>query len=420
MKKRIYLLLLSLISVFINQGLAQDWELAYGQEWDTRDLRVISDTLYFTRNVPTGPTTYVNYLYRSVTPGVILDSAKTIDGVYGCYDYNRHKGNEYIVSYTPFAAQNGFRKKNQENGQWIRKSSKSSYLLDKINDKIYVNDRYTIEVSEDAGETFSPFWSTNGTISLVGFDKNNDIYVSLRISDADSTGLWKVSNNGQTKTRVWNTTALFPYNGGLVHGNGSRIYIHSEDNKIAYSDNGTDWTLVTIPSSAFDYGGYFASSVFQLESGELLISLTTYQGGSGRTELAYKAGANVSNFVLYSDGLPQTTQLSSLTYWKGHVYAKSLVGMYRTVAGGNVTGLSGRSGNELQLNIYPNPVSDVLKISSGVSALGKTYAIIDYAGRSVEQGIITSELVEVQLADLQPGYYFVKVGETVKSFILAR
>lgn len=420
MKRSFTIFLLSFISVFINQGIAQDWELAYGQEWDTRDLRVINDTLYFTRNVPTSATTYVNYLYRSVIPGVILDSAKTIDGVYGCYDYNRHKGNEYLVSTAPFAAQNGFRKKNQENGQWIRKSSRSSYLLDKINDKIYINNSSVIEVSEDAGETFSRFWSTDGTISLVGFDKNNNMYVSLRISDADSTGLWKISDNGQTKTRIWATTVLFPYNGGLVHGNGSRIYIYDENSRVAYSDNGTDWTMVTIPSSTFNYGGYFVSSLCQLESGEVLLTTTTHQGGSGKTELAYKANADITNLALFNDGLPQTTQLSSLTYWKGYVYAKTLKGIYRTMVDGNVTNLSARSGNELHLNIYPNPVSDVMKIASGETVVGKTYAIMDYTGRTVEQGIITSELFEVRLTDIQPGHYLVKVGETVKSFVIAR
>jgi hypothetical protein len=419
MKKCFTLFLLSFI--LINQSIAQDWELAYEHAWDTRDIKVINDTLYFTRNVPTGSTTYVNYLYRSVTPGVILDSSKTIDGVYGCDNYDRHKGNEYIISYTPFAAQNGFRKKNQSNGQWIRKSAKGNYLLDKINDKVYISDRYTIEVSEDAGETFSHFWSTTGTISLVGFDKNNDMYVSLKTADTDSVGLWKVSDNGQIRTRVWATTSVFPHTGALVQGTENRIYVYDESNKIAYTDDGTNWTLVTIPSSTFDYGGYFASSIFQLKSGELIISLTTYQGGTGKTELVYKADADVNNFTLYSNGIPQTTQFHSLTYWKGYLYAKSLKGMYRMSIDGGTTNLFAKSGNNIHLNIYPNPASDVLKVTSGESIVGKTYVVTDCAGRSIEQGIITNELFELRLNNLHPGLYQLKVGEaTAEPFILMR
>ncbi|MCR6641888.1 MAG: T9SS type A sorting domain-containing protein [Sporocytophaga sp.] len=423
MTKRFTLLLLSMTFV-LNYGLAQTWEIAYNQPWDTRDLRVINDTLYFTRNVPTGATTYVNYLYRSVVPGVILDSSKTIDGIYGSYDYSRHNGNEYISIYAPFAGTNGFYKKNQANGMWIRKNSKGNYLLDKQNHKIYVGaSSSNIVVSSDAGETFTPYWATSGSISLVGFDKENNLYISLKISKSDSTGLWKVSNNGQTKTQVWSQGyTISPYTNSLIHGNDKRLYIIDENSNVAYSENGgSSWTVVNIPSSTLNYGGYFTSSLHQLENGELLISIATYSGGSGRTELVYKAKSNLSDLSLYSDGLPQSTQSFSLTYWKGYVYVRTLNGMYRTkVDDGDYTSIANVSKNSLNLNLYPNPASDVLLISSAASIVGESYAIVDYTGKIVDHGVVDSDIFELQLTNLKAGLYFLKVGEnTFKSFVIS-
>ncbi len=421
MNKRFTLLLLSM-TFALNYGMAQTWEIAYNQPWDARDLRVINDTLYFTRNVPTGATTYVNYLYRSVVPGVILDSSKTIDGIYGSYDYNRHKGNEYISIYAPFANTNGFYKKNQANGMWIRKHAKGDYLLDKKNDKIYLANSFSsIVVSIDAGESFTPYWSTSGSINLVGIDKENNLYISLKISSSDSTGLWKVSNNGQAKTQVWSKNyTISPYTNYLIQGNDNNLFILDETNIAYSSDNGDTWSVTKVPSSTFNYGGYGISSLHQLPDGDLLVAIAA-NSGANRSELIYKGSSNGTGLSLNSDGLPQSRQAYSLTYWKGHVYVRTLNGMYRTkVDDGDYTSIANASKNSLNLNLYPNPASDVLLISSAASIVGKSYAIVDYTGMVVDQGVVDSEIFELQLTNLKAGLYFLKVGEnTFKSFVIS-
>jgi hypothetical protein len=420
MKKRFTLLFLS-ITLIIKFGWAQTWEIVYDQPWDTRILQVINDTLYFSRNIPTSATTYVNYLYRSVEPGVILDSSKTIDGIYGSHDYERHKGEEYICIYAPFAAHSGFYKKNQANGMWIRKHSKANYLLDKVNDKIYLGESFSsIVVSSDGGETFTPYWSTNGSISLIGFDKDYNLYVSLKISKSDSTGLWKVSNNGQTITQVWSANyTISPYTNNLIQGTGNRLYIMDETN-IAYSDNGESWNVTKVPSSTFNYGGYGISALCQLSGGDLLVAIAA-NGGSARSELVYKGASDGTSLSLYSDGLPESMQSYSLTYWKGYVYVRTLKGIYRTKVDGTYTGIANASKKSLNINLFPNPASDVLSVVSAEPIAGEAYVVMDYSGRVVEQGTIESDLFQLKLTNLKAGLYLLKVGsQTNKPFVVSK
>ncbi|GAL87116.1 hypothetical protein MYP_4346 [Sporocytophaga myxococcoides] len=83
------------------------------------------------------------------------------------------------------------------------------------------------------------------------------------------------------------------------------------------------------------------------------------------------------------------------------------------------TSISNASKNSLNLNLYPNPASDVLLISSAVSLVRESYAIVDYAGRIIDKGIIDNDMFELQLTGLKPGLYLIKIGEkTVKPFVI--
>lgn len=76
--------------------------------------------------------------------------------------------------------------------------------------------------------------------------------------------------------------------------------------------------------------------------------------------------------------------------------------------------LGGVTEQELHvLNIYPNPVQDVLNLSFSESALD---AKILNAYGSVVKEFQTSQEMQLDLRDLSPGLFFIQVGDEVKSF----
>jgi hypothetical protein len=54
---------------------------------------------------------------------------------------------------------------------------------------------------------------------------------------------------------------------------------------------------------------------------------------------------------------------------------------------------------------YPNPCMDILTISSDASAMGKTYFILDAAGRTICSGQVGAAQFLVDVSNLSPGLY---------------
>ena len=63
--------------------------------------------------------------------------------------------------------------------------------------------------------------------------------------------------------------------------------------------------------------------------------------------------------------------------------------------------------------IFPNPSSDIVNIEVSKALLGGEYKIIDYGGRSVNEGIITSSILQIDVTKEARGSYYllVKNGE---------
>ena len=91
----------------------------------------------------------------------------------------------------------------------------------------------------------------------------------------------------------------------------------------------------------------------------------------------------------------------------------------------SMLGLDGLSGLNAQVNLYPNPVADVLNISIQTEGLASsTIEIFDVSGKVISvinQGLNESHKVEYPTADLAEGLYYVKVtmnnSSVVKKFI---
>ncbi len=403
--------LLVILTATVQLAFAQNWELFYGDSLDTRELSVIDDTLYFTRNVPTGPSTYVNYLYRSTSPGTIIDSILTLNGIYGADNYNRFKGNQYLVTSAPSSGNNGFRKKAASSPYFNKKSSKSNYLIDKPNNKIYVADSYHIEVSTDEGETFSNYWRTNdGRFGLLGFDRNGDLLINIRSGNTDSMGVWRISDNGNSRKRIWTVApnVFYPESYSLVKAvNSNRIYLFdTSNNRIAYSDNdGTNWTTVSYPGTTIGYG-YNLNSILPLSDGNLLIAVGSNSGTLQKKELIYKAGANGDNIQEFNTGLPVTQYIRQLVSWKNNIYARSLKGIYK-LQNNSTTSLPKENLIEDNILIYPNPATSEINIAFGKKA-SSVYSIYNNAGQIVQEGNLQSEKPRIDINNLNSGIYYLQ------------
>jgi hypothetical protein len=63
-----------------------------------------------------------------------------------------------------------------------------------------------------------------------------------------------------------------------------------------------------------------------------------------------------------------------------------------------------------QNKIYPNPISDILKINVDSKVIGSNYIVTDLLGRKICNGIITQEKTEISLQAIGSGVYLLLIG----------
>lgn len=72
--------------------------------------------------------------------------------------------------------------------------------------------------------------------------------------------------------------------------------------------------------------------------------------------------------------------------------------------------------------IYPNPTSEIVNIEVSEALLGGEYKIIDYSGRTVNTGTITSSIVTINVSDVARGSFYLHIQngkETItRTFVL--
>ena len=75
----------------------------------------------------------------------------------------------------------------------------------------------------------------------------------------------------------------------------------------------------------------------------------------------------------------------------------------------------------IEMDIYPNPVNNILNIKSDSKYIGTKYAIIDNSGKIVLTGLISSNLTRLNTENLSHGIYLLSVGDNIKrKFIISR
>jgi PKD repeat protein len=65
---------------------------------------------------------------------------------------------------------------------------------------------------------------------------------------------------------------------------------------------------------------------------------------------------------------------------------------------------------EVNVQLFPNPVEDLLNMELTENLLGLNYAILDLFGRPVRQGIIRQQRMQISLTEIKSGWYCLQVG----------
>lgn len=70
--------------------------------------------------------------------------------------------------------------------------------------------------------------------------------------------------------------------------------------------------------------------------------------------------------------------------------------------------------------VYPIPAKDFLFFDLDQSILGETYRILNISGQIVKEGIINSNKMQLNVQEFPQGFYFLKINESVKKFIISK
>jgi len=73
---------------------------------------------------------------------------------------------------------------------------------------------------------------------------------------------------------------------------------------------------------------------------------------------------------------------------------------------------------ELSLDIFPNPVSDIFTLISPIEILGSDYQLINLMGQTVKSGYIDSKQTNISVKNLPEGQYIFRVNSTSTPIVI--
>jgi len=174
------------------------------------------------------------------------------------------------------------------------------------------------------------------------------------------------------------------------------------------SDGGNSWMPFSFGTSDIFYDIKFTSSQYGYAvGGGGTIAQTS---NAGNTWYTVPSGLGTLNNLLYSIDFPSadTGYVATLGGGPGIIL--------KTFNGGGFTSVEEISDNN-DFVIYPNPVNDVLYLSTNNFLNYKTYYIIDQLGRVLLSGELTEKTTKVDINGLTGGVYFLQFGEQKKQLM---
>ncbi len=80
----------------------------------------------------------------------------------------------------------------------------------------------------------------------------------------------------------------------------------------------------------------------------------------------------------------------------------------------NTTGLNDVNRTKNDIEIYPNPTSELIILKISPTLIGQTFNIFDQVGKEILAGTLTTEISNIVVSNLPKGMYLIQVGEEQK------
>ncbi len=212
-------------------------------------------------------------------------------------------------------------------------------------------------------------------------------------------------NNTSTGTAGYENFTSVATN--LVRGAASTITITPKWTSTVYSEGYAVWI-------DYNKNGLFT------DAGELVFSKATSTAatasGSFTVPSTVTLGSTRMRVSMKYNGVP--TSCESFTYGQVEDYTVNI-----TLTAAGISALAAvndaKTENKLDYNIYPNPVENVLNISSENGNLEGSFTIINMIGQEVKLGKVSQDGIDV--SEMKSGVYFVQINDgvntTTKKFI---
>lgn len=240
-------------------------------------------------------------------------------------------------------------------------------------------------------------------IGSVHFPTSQIGYASLSYSNSilktiNAGASWTLINTGQALS-IFDLYFTSPNTGFLACSN-SKV--------LKTTDGGVSWSLFSLGTNDDLYAIEFTDNSVGYAAGASGTIIATTNEGSTWAPVA----SGVTQLIYCMDFPSQQIGYMGTLGFPGKII--------KTTNGGNVLSVADLQENA-DLNVFPNPTSDLLSITTKSNSVGTTYSIIDRSGRIVRLGILTSETTKVDISQLAAGAYLFQLdGQKSRSFKLMK
>lgn len=98
-----------------------------------------------------------------------------------------------------------------------------------------------------------------------------------------------------------------------------------------------------------------------------------------------------------------TGQIDDIGIWNRALNQQEITALYNSTLGLPV------SINENSINLYPNPTNNNITLDVSSAMVGKRYSILDFSGRTIREGKISSNQEQIELEHVARGVYYLSI-----------
>lgn len=142
-------------------------------------------------------------------------------------------------------------------------------------------------------------------------------------------------------------------------------------------------------------GVYTANTMTFYRNGVLQGTTTNTHTNVSQAALPFWIGRGVSGDYF-------TGSLDDIGIWNRALTPNEVAILFQSPLGSNDFAAA-------KVNVFPNPATTILHLEVAAENVGKTYQIIDELGRSVSKQTIADSTLEISVATLKTGMYFLKI-----------